>query len=230
MIDLVLAGTPIWITHMSGLPPFINSTGLIEKIFSRIAEAQQPARFTQDFLGTKLGYPSGSARPIIPLMKRLGFLRTDGTPTEMYSRFRNPGERGGAMASALRQGYSDVFERNEYAYELPRDKFRDLIVEMTGLEKSNSAVKAIVGTFFALKNFADFDPSAGTKADTKAIASLQNSRDYEAEREQGESGTELDVGMNLSYTINLNLPETDKIEVFDAIFKSLKEHLLRKSR
>jgi hypothetical protein len=209
---------------MSGLPPFINSTGLIDKIFSRVAEAQQPERFTQDYLGTKLGYSSGSAKPIIPLMKRLGFLRSDGTPTELYSRFRNPSERGAAMASALSEGYSDVYERNEYAHELTREKFRDLIVEMTGLEKTNATVRAIVGTFFALKSLADFE------AKPKSLAKIDDVpvRETEIEDDRGHP-SEFEVGMNLSYTINLNLPETDKIEVFDAIFKSLKEHLLKKA-
>jgi hypothetical protein len=32
---------------------------------------------------------------------------------------------------------------------------------------------------------------------------------------------------NFSYTINLNLPETTDVEVFNAIFRSLKEHLLK---
>jgi hypothetical protein len=34
------------------------------------------------------------------------------------------------------------------------------------------------------------------------------------------------MGMNLSYTINLNLPATSDISVFNAIFKSLKENML----
>jgi hypothetical protein len=37
------------------------------------------------------------------------------------------------------------------------------------------------------------------------------------------------IGMNLGYTINLNLPATTDVAVFNAIFKSLKEHLLRDS-
>jgi hypothetical protein len=35
------------------------------------------------------------------------------------------------------------------------------------------------------------------------------------------------IGFNLGYTINLNLPATSDPAVFNAIFKSLKEHLLR---
>ena len=34
-----------------------------------------------------------------------------------------------------------------------------------------------------------------------------------------------DIGLN--YTINLNLPATNDVEVFNAIFKSLKENLLK---
>lgn len=65
------------------LPPFINSTGLIPKILTKIQEAKVPPRYTQDFQGTVLGYGSGSARPFIPFLKRLNFLQSDGTPTEL---------------------------------------------------------------------------------------------------------------------------------------------------
>lgn len=90
-------------------PPFINSTGLIPKIFGKIAEAHKPDRFTTDFLTTVIGYGSGSARPVIPLLKRIGFLQADGIPTQLYSRFRNPTERAPAMLEALKAGYSDLF-------------------------------------------------------------------------------------------------------------------------
>ena len=37
------------------------------------------------------------------------------------------------------------------------------------------------------------------------------------------------LGLNLSYTINLNLPATSDVAVFNAIFKSLKENMLKGS-
>jgi len=36
-----------------------------------------------------------------------------------------------------------------------------------------------------------------------------------------------EVKFGISYTINLNLPATTEIEVFNAIFKSLKDNLLK---
>jgi Family of unknown function (DUF5343) len=51
-------------------PPFMNSTGLVTKIFNKIISASQPERFTQDFLKSGLGFDSGSRRPFIPLLIR----------------------------------------------------------------------------------------------------------------------------------------------------------------
>jgi hypothetical protein len=41
------------------------------------------------------------------------------------------------------------------------------------------------------------------------------------------SSGQLSVGLNLGYTINLNLPATSDPAVFNAIFRALKEHLLK---
>lgn len=68
--------------------PYINAYGNITKALERIKNAATPDRFTQDFLGTKLGLAGGSARPVIPFLKRVGFLGSDGIPTELYRRFR----------------------------------------------------------------------------------------------------------------------------------------------
>ena len=205
-------------------PPFMNSYGLIEKIFDKLKSAATPPRFTQDFLGSKLGFSGGSAKAFIPFLKRLGFLGSDGVPTDLYKRFRNTSESGAAMAEAMRNGYGEVFSRNEYAHELSDQELRGLIVQITGLEESATTVGAIVKSFLAVKNLADFDATE----DTDLIEF-----DEPDDEPTGYSSTpppqrELNkVGIGLSYTINLNLPETTNVAVFNAIFKSLKENLLK---
>lgn len=47
--------------------PYLNAHGLITRVLDKIISASQPERFTQDFRASKLGFDSGSARPIIPL-------------------------------------------------------------------------------------------------------------------------------------------------------------------
>lgn len=139
--------------------PYMLATGLIPKIFEKIQQAKRPERFTQDFLSTKLGHSGGSAQAIIPLLKRMGFLASDGSPTPRYDQFRNVDSQGIAVAAGIKAAFSDLFERNEYANDLPREKLLSLIVETTGAAPEDRTTKAIWQTFNALNDLADFERS-----------------------------------------------------------------------
>ena len=207
---------------MADYMPYMNAYGRLSKILDKIKTAATPERFTQDYLATKLGFPGGSPKPFISLAKRLKLLGTDGTPSELYKRFRNPKQSKAAMAEAIRNGYSALFERNEYANNLDKVGLKGLMVEITGLEEGNSTLKSICGTFEALKEYADFEARINGHEDE------DRSRDDEGVNESADSDGMEDLRLNLSYTINLVLPKTDDIAVFNAIFKSLKANLLRK--
>lgn len=206
-------------------PPFMNGYGTASKILNKIKDAQTPERFTQDFLSTKLGFPGGTAKPFIPLAKRIGFLESDSRPTDLYKSFRNPTQSKAAMAAAIKKGYSQLYERNEYVHDLDKKKLEGLVVELTGLEQGHATVRAIVGTFEALKAFADFskpEPKTNIEDTEKA------ERKKAATDTRGGAESVDEVKLNLAYTINLVLPKTDDVAVFNAIFKSLRENLLKK--
>jgi hypothetical protein len=205
-------------------PPFMNGYGTLTKILNKIKEAQTPDRFTQDFLSTKLGFPGGTAKAFIPLAKRIGFLESDSRPTDLYKSFRNPTQSKAAMAAAMKRGYTQLYERNEYAHDLDKKKLEGLVVELSGLEQGHATVRAIVGTFEALKMFADFSKAElkSSEDEKKGKTETEKGRvDSENERTEG-------VGLNLAYTINLVLPKTDDVAVFNAIIKSLRDNLLKK--
>jgi hypothetical protein len=205
-------------------PPFMNAYGTTTKILNKIKEAQTPDRFTQDFLSTKLGFPGGTPRAFIAMAKRIGFLESDGRPTDLYKSFRNPSQSKAAMAAAIRKGYSLLYERNEYVHDLDKKKLEGLVVELTGLQQGHATARAIVGTFEALKALADFTkPEPKPDEEKEKIEKKKPAKDIEGV----ESSTD-DVRLNLAYTINLVLPKTDDVAVFNAIFKSLRENLLKK--
>lgn len=197
----------------------MNAYGLVPKVFNKIKEAKTPDRFTQDFLGTVLGFQGGSARAFIPVAKRLGFLNSDGSPTEIYKRFRNPDLSKRAMADAIRRGYPTLFARNQYADRLDKKKLEGLVTEATGLDASAPTLRSIVGTFEALRQFADFDAAEPPGAPLETEPSVETGQPVLNAPDQE---------LRFSYTINLNLPNTNDISVFNAIFKSLRDHLLAK--
>ena len=161
----------------------------------------------------------GSPKPLIPFLKRTGFIGSDGVPTGLYKRFRNPTERGKAAAEALRKGYSSLYEVNEYIHDATNKDLRGVVVQVTGASADALIVNSIIGSFKALKEFASFDGEEDREEEEKA--------EEISETTEKTSQVVLKRGLGLSYTINLNLPATSDITVFDAIFKSLKEHLLK---
>jgi hypothetical protein len=199
--------------------PYVFATGNITRVLEKIRAAQTPPRFTQDFLATKLGMTGGSAKPLIPFLKRTGFLASDGSPTDLYRRFRNSAESGAAAAQALRTGYKPLYEINEYAHDAKDGALRGLVVQVTGSEDESRTVQATVGSFKALKAFADFSAAAADGAG--------EAREEPPAEAPPAGGEQLPKGISLGYTINLHLPSTSDVAVFDAIFKSLREHLLR---
>jgi hypothetical protein len=200
--------------------PYMNAYGVITKALEKIKTATTPDRFTQDFLSTKLGLPGGTPKPVIPFLKRTGFLNGDGAPTELYKAFRNERTSGSAAASALKRGFAPLYEINEYAHDLDDKDLKGVIVQATGLESKAKTVGAIVGTFNALKAFANFDE----------VPELPDLGHHESTQPSGTASGSVQlrtaVDLKLGYTINLNLPASTDIAVFNAIFKSLRENLL----
>lgn len=198
--------------------PYVPSYGSITKTLERIKQASTPDRFTQDFLATKLGLKGGSPKPVIPFLKRTGFLASDGSPTQLYKRFRNESQAGAAAAEALKKGYAALYEVNEYAHDLNDAELKGAIVQVTGQQPGSSTTRATIGSFKALRAFADFDAAGRPNEEEEG----GDDEEVLTQNGGGRVGT-----IKLGYTINLNLPATSDVAVFNAIFKSLREHLLR---
>jgi len=212
------------------LPPYVNSTGLVQELFKKIQEAPTPPRFNGDFLFSNLKFKkSGSSIPFIPFLKRIGFIGSDGTPTEIYKKYRNPNPKisGEAMAEAIKFGYSDLYSRNEYWHKLSKEDLKNFLIEKFGVDSKNAALKSLLATIDVLKKNAIFDVQDMTVLETPKAQEEEEEYNDRKRSEPNFQAQEFE-SINLSYTINLNLPETSDIAVFDSIFKSLKENLLKK--
>ncbi|WP_143331046.1 DUF5343 domain-containing protein [Burkholderia aenigmatica] len=220
--------------------PYVTATGNVDKALSGIKQAATPTSVSQDFVKTVLSIPGGSGNQITSFLRKIGFVGADGTPTSIYTRFRSTDREtsGGAAAEALRIGYSALYKRNEYMHQLSDEKLKGLIIEETGTGGDSSVAGLIINCIKAIKKYANFDAGNATPViENREDAGLLNGNLSGLRgrgREEGGIGSAPSqdgggVGLNLAYTINLNLPATSDIAVFNAIFKSLKENLLRNS-
>lgn len=201
-------------------PAYVNGYGGIPKVFAAIREAAVPPKFTQDFLSDVLGLKSSSYRAMIPLMKKLGFIDPANVPTQAYRDVRDAAQAGRVIAARMREAYKVLFNASEYIYKLDKPALVAKLRTVLGAGEDDANIQYVAGTFTELSKMAAWDGTPAPKPNPPA--------DPHKNGGAGGASKELDK-IRLSYTINLNLPATTEIEVFNAIFKSLRENLLRET-
>ena len=137
---------------------YLASYKNVDKLFEKIEAAKAPEAFTNAYLTDVIGLKSTSDRPLINMLKKMGFLDATGRPTESYGLLKNKAVAKAAVADGLRKVYAPLFEANEKVNELPAEELKGLIAQVTGSEKN--IVGNIAYTFNAIAKSADFSQAA----------------------------------------------------------------------
>ena len=137
--------------------PYITAPGNIEKALLGIQTAATPERVSQDFVKTILKIPGGSGDQVTSYLKKIGFANADGSPSDIYKKFRNTASSGAAAAEALKIGYAPLYRRNEYMHQLSDEQLKGLIIEETGQSGDSSVVGLLLICIKAIKKFADWE-------------------------------------------------------------------------
>jgi hypothetical protein len=206
---------------MASKLPYLTSPGTIVTAIKRVKAAATPPTFNNDFVHAVLQIKGGTGKTVAPFFKKLGLVSDAGVPTALYQKLRNPSTSGGALAQATKHAYKPLFDVNEYAHKLSDKDLKGLILQVTGLEEGNRTSDLIYQTFTKLKKESSFEAPVATE---------EKPRPDEGRRRpapDSNSGHEKPLReLRIGYTINLNLPATTNVEVFDAIFQSLRKNLL----
>jgi hypothetical protein len=215
---------------MSNLP-YVVSPGNVPKALEAITAAATPDKVSQNFVKTILKIPGGSGDQMASFLKKIGFADAGGSPTDIYKKFRNESSRGRAAAESLRIGYAPLYRRNEFLHELPDKDLKGLILEETGLSADSSVPGYILSCIKSLKKFANFESNelGDNDEEMKEKPEIYRMATYGGNNSDPPPTSNISkaVGLSVGYNINLNLPATSDISVFNAIFKSLRENLLK---
>lgn len=199
---------------------YLTSTKNLDGILGAVQKAGVPANFTYDFL-KQLGYSSSSDRPIIPVLKSLRFLASSGAPLERYKRYRDPKQGRQVMAEALRDAYADVFAVDQKANELKVDDLQGLFARLTN--KSESITNKMAMTFKALADRSNFVAPPVVEEAQVPVTPTPNGKPTEPEVAEHLEDRDR-VPLRLHHDIHVHLPESTEIEVYDAIFRALRQN------
>ena len=205
-------------------------TGSIQAYFDAMLDAQPPERFSVKFL-ENLGFTSTNDRLFIGILKDLGFLNRDGTPQQRYFDFLDRTRSALVLADGIREAYADLFAVNTKANEFTVQDAKNKLRTLYSGKKTDLVIGNIAKTFRALCDCADFSGTVTTRHERRPTE--EQTVDAHEEQEPLPRQTHEDVQppsgkirvSGLQYHINIVLPETRDQAVFDAIFKSLRDHL-----
>jgi len=204
---------------MSLTTAYLTTAKNLEAMLNSIQSAQAPERFTIKFLES-LEHKSTSDRLIIGVLKGLGFLDDASAPTDLYFRFLDQTEAKRVLAGGVRKAYDDLFRLNVKAYELTEAEVKNKLKTLTQGQKSEGVLTAMAKTFLALCSLADWTTPSAAKKEARMPQEVAQ------EPVEPTPAKPLELGQ-LCYNIQIVLPPTRDTAVYDALFRSLKEHLLK---
>jgi hypothetical protein len=209
--------------------PYCKVISKLTTFLSDIQKEGVPDKLTVTQLERK-GLKSSNDRQILLVLKAIGFTDQNGVPTQLYKDYKVTQRARGAMASALKTAYSDLFAMYPNAQEQPDEKLRDFFAgEMP--KKSHQMLQVTVTTFRALSALADFDlPAPGAVAQVE-VSGLPAETAAPA---AGETARRADIplaaasaaGAEIHIDVQVHIPAGAKPDEYDAIFAAIAKHLL----
>jgi hypothetical protein len=203
---------------------YLTSVKNVPAILEAVRNAQAPDRFTQKYL-EGLGFPSSTDRLIINVLKQLGFLNDQGAPLQRYFDFLDTTQSKRVLAEGIRDAYADLFQVNKSANEMTVADLKNKMRTLTQGQASDDVLQKMATTFKALVGQADFTASAAVDQKPAVVGAVGEITEVPG-NSVGDGGRGAAIG-GLVYTINIVLPESRDQAVYDALFRSLKDHLIR---
>lgn len=201
---------------------YMNSVKRVPDMLEAIQTAQAPKSFSTRFL-EQLGFKTKGDRLIIGVLKDLGFLDDKGSPTERYYRFLDQTHSGAVLAEAIQSAWSDLFVLNVNAHQMSKNEFIGKLRTLSQGQLTDRVMDCHWITFSAFVKNADFTSQSPRKAKAEAKPPGVKAAPPVSKEEIKHSPVELG---GLVYNIQIVLPESRDPAVYDALFRSLKEHLL----
>jgi len=201
---------------------YLTSMKNVEAIFNSMLSARAPEKFTTRFL-EDLGFKSSNDRLFIGVLKALGFIDSNGVPQQRYFDFLDQSQSKRVVAEGIKEAYENLFNLRKDAQNMSNEEVKNKLKTLTQGQKGDRVIDSMALTFKTLCNYADW-----TETSPKSIP-ITNSENKPNDQGKMSTSTTYKSGstsMELHYNIQIHLPETTNMAVYDAIFQSLKKHLM----
>lgn len=205
---------------------YLTSVKNFEGIMNSILGARAPERFTNKFL-EDLGYKSSNDRLILGVLKSLGLLNDTGEPTQRYYDFLDQTQSKKVIATGIQEAYEDLFNLKRDAQNMSQEEVKNKLKTLTQGSKGDKVIDSMARTFKTLCDYADWSEIPINSQVNSTSASKNNDisekPDYVVQNSpKSVESKPISNQLGLHYNIQIHLPETTNMAVYEQYFKALK--------
>ena len=168
------------------------------------------------------------------MLKSLGLLNETGEPTQRYYDFLDQTQSKKIIAIGIQEAYEDLFNLKKDAQNMSQEDVKNKLKTLTQGLKGERVIESMARTFKTLCDYAEWSDISIIRQTDKVVKSCDNiSSEIEGVSEQKllldnveKKQSKQSDQFGLHYNIQIHLPETTNMAVYDAIFQSIKKHLM----
>lgn len=198
--------------------PYVLSYPSIDRLLDKIKTTGVPAKVDSSWLKS-VGFRSGNDSRLLTVLSTLGFVDASKSPSERWRKYRGANSKT-VLGEAILDGYSSLYLVYPNAHQRSSEEILNVIRSSTTL--ADETAKRAVKTFEILAKAASFDSASTPTSEESNSSGDFESASIETLTSPSQSQSHLTVNLN----IQLTLPETTDAAVYDAFFRSMKEHLI----
>lgn len=195
--------------------PYLPSYKNVGTLFEKIASAKIPDNFTHDFLQSTIGLKASGDRPLIPLLRNLGFIDQSGRPTPSYSLLKGANRRA-ALAAGIRKAYEPLFDADQNAHQLTGERLRSLVSQVAGTDDDMTG--RIANTFSAIAKLGDFDAAVPNTGEEKKKENIEADAEETVSKSRSKG-----LRTEFHYNLQIHLPSNGTEETYLNIFNALRQ-------
>jgi hypothetical protein len=227
----------IWFDYMNEYL-YVTALGKFKDFMkTTIHEKKVPSRVDEDWLAS-VGYTDRkNDRRFIPILKELGFIGDNGSPTKAYEEYRDKDKSKEVMKKALKDAYPDLFS----TYDDPFTESDANISNLIKNKKNYSQKVAILATrtfktlATASEIIADTDATIQKRSPRKEgktkVVSREEDKDKAKEVSRESNGSSIDIEpVSIVINIQLVLPNTTDKEVYSNLFSELRKFISKEKQ
>ncbi|WP_025560953.1 DUF5343 domain-containing protein [Sphingomonas sp. UNC305MFCol5.2] len=202
--------------------PYTQNVGTLIAVIKAIGSHGVPDKFTTKELPV-WGYKSSNDRPVIGVLKHIGFIDGSGVPQQLWKDARTNPQL--ATARGTKNGYAELFKTFPDANRKDAEALTNFFKAKTTV--GDAVVKQMVSTFRSLAQFGDFeslDDNQVNEIEDQSNGAQQNARSIVSRQISGVGG------MTINLNVELTLPTAATGEVYDKFFAAMKKHLIDASK